>query len=303
MLFRNRTVTIISLGFVLAAIVILLWPFASIIETSIRIPVKTGDIPQGLILTGPPPGDLELHIKGPKSAIKALSGRFPHYALNLSEVKEGQQDIQLDAKNISLPKTIKIIKITPRSFSLNVEKKAQKTLPLDLLLSGKPAGGYTITVAEIKPEFVIVSGPANKLAGMTRIRTKPIDITGISESFKKEIAIDLPENIAMTDPDKIILAEIHVDHRITTKKISGIPVIGKNSQYAYKITPPSIDLEIQGPANMIDKFYLKKKPEVFVDLKGLEPGIYVRRATITLPVKIILTKVTPEIFSVTIMNK
>lgn len=281
----------------------MLWPFTSIIETSIRIPVKTSDIPQGLILSGPPPGDLELHIRGPKSAIKALSGRFPHYALNLSAVKEGQQDIHLDLKNISLPKTVKIIKVTPPSFGLNIEKKARKTLPVVPLLSGKSAGGYTITTVEIKPEFVIVSGPANKLAGIERIHTKPIDITGISESFKKEIAIDLPENISMTTPDMIIFTEIHVDHRIATKKISGIPVIGKNSQYAYTITPPKIDLEIRGPVNIINKFYFKKNPEVFVDLKELEPGIYVRRATITLPINIILTKVTPEIFSVTIVNK
>ncbi|MBW1867489.1 MAG: hypothetical protein JRI38_07080, partial [Deltaproteobacteria bacterium] len=75
--FRNKAVIIISLGFVLGAVFILFRPFTSIIETSIRIPVKISDIPQGLILTGPPPGDLELHIRGPKSAIKALSGRFP----------------------------------------------------------------------------------------------------------------------------------------------------------------------------------------------------------------------------------
>jgi len=303
MLFRNKTVTIISLGFIVGAIVTLLWPFTSIMETSIRIPVKISDIPQAMILTGPPPGDIELHVRGPKSAIKAISGRFPYYALNLSAVKEGRQDIQLDSKNISLPKIIKIKKITPSTLGLNIEKKASRTLPVELFLSGKPASNFTITEEKIKPEFVIVAGPANTLAGMTRIRTKPIDITGISESLKKEIAIDLPENVAMASPDKIILAEIHVGHRITTKKISDIPVIGKNSEYAYTITPPKIDLEVQGPVNMIDKFYSGKKPEVFIDLKGLEPGIFVRRATITLPVKIILTKVTPEIFSVKIVRK
>ena len=303
MLFLNRTITIISLALVLGVIVILLWPFTSIIETTIRIPVKTGDIPQGLVLTGPPPGDLELHIRGPKSSIKALSGRFPYYTLNLSAVKEGRQDILLDPKNILLPKIIKIVKIKPSSFGLNIEKKARKPLPVDLLLFGKPAGGYTITETEIRPEFVIVSGPVNTVAGMDRIRTKPIDITGISELLKKEIVIDLPENVTLATPDKIMFAEIHVGQRIAIKKISGIPVVGKNSKYTYTITPSKIDLEIQGPANMVDKFHLKEKPEVFVDLQGLEPGIYVRRATITLPVKIILTKVTPEIFSVKIVRE
>ncbi len=303
MLFRHNTVTITGLILILGVIAVLLWPFASIIETTIRIPVKVSDIPDGLILIGQPPSDLELIIRGHKSVIKALPGRFPYYALNLSTVKEGQQTVALDAKNIFLPKTIKIKKITPPSLNLTIEKKIRKALPIDLLLSGKPASGYTLTGTVVKPDVVVVTGPARALTGIVRIRTKPINITGTTESFKKEITIDLPENVVMAAPDKIILAEIHVDHRITTRKFSGITVMAKNTPHAVTITPPKIDLEIQGPVNLVDNFYLKKTPDVFVDLKGLEPGIYVRRATISLPVKIILTGVSPEVFSVNIIGK
>ena len=303
MLFRHKTVTITGLILILGVIAALLFPFASIIETTIRIPVKASDIPDGLILIGQPPSDLELIIRGHKSVIKALPRRFPYYVLNLSMVREGQQTVALDAKNIFLPKTIKIEKITPPSLNLTIEKKIRKTLPIDLLLSGKPASGYTLTGTVVKPDVVVVTGPARSLAGIVRIRTKPINITGTSESFKKEITIDLPENVVMTAPDKIILAEIHVDNRITTRKFRDIKVMAINTPYAVTITPPKIDLEIQGPVNLLDNFYLKEKPAVFVDLKDLEPGIYVRRATITLPVKIILTRVAPEIFSVNIAGE
>jgi len=41
---------------------------------------------------------------------------------------------------------------------------------------------------------------------------------------------------------------------------------------------------------------------VYVDLKGLPPGTYVKRATITLPVKTALIGVTPEMFTIKISS-
>ena len=40
---------------------------------------------------------------------------------------------------------------------------------------------------------------------------------------------------------------------------------------------------------------------VSVNLEALQPGIYVRRASIDLPVKTTLIKATPEVFTVTIL--
>ena len=51
-----------------------------------------------------------------------------------------------------------------------------------------------------------------------------------------------------------------------------------------------------------DKLDNEKGIHVYVDLKSLKPGVYIRRATITLPVKTTLIGVKPEIFTVKIMN-
>ena len=54
---------------------------------------------------------------------------------------------------------------------------------------------------------------------------------------------------------------------------------------------------------MIDKLHGGKGLQVYVDLKGLKPGVYKKRATITLPVKTTLIDAEPEIFKVKIMDK
>jgi hypothetical protein len=40
-----------------------------------------------------------------------------------------------------------------------------------------------------------------------------------------------------------------------------------------------------------------------VDLADLKPGVYVRRASISLPLRITLVKANPELFTVTVTKK
>ena len=134
----------------------------------------------------------------------------------------------------------------------------------------------------------------------SRVLTKAVDISGAVKSFKKEITLDLPEMIDIVFPSGIIHAEIFLKEEFAIKKISNIPVKGKNTKYSYSITPLSINIEIKGPVSILEKLKVKKEIKVYVDLKGLKPGIYVRRAAITLPVKTTLAGVEPEIFTVKI---
>ena len=61
--------------------------------------------------------------------------------------------------------------------------------------------------AEAKPISVILRGPERSLGQMDKVSTKPINIKGLSESFKKEVALDLVENLKLIDSSKIILAK------------------------------------------------------------------------------------------------
>jgi YbbR domain-containing protein len=137
---------------------------------------------------------------------------------------------------------------------------------------------------------------------MKKILTKPVDLNGLSESFKKEIALDLAEEIEAIAPAKIVQAEILIAEAIAIRNYNDISVIGKGTPYTYEITPPKINIKVRGPLNVLEKLDAENGIEVYVELKGLAPGMYVRRATITLPVKTALIGVKPEIFTVNIIG-
>lgn len=299
--FRNLTGLI--LFFFIGIGIFLLWPYVSIQEADVFIPVDTEKIPEGLIITNAPFTGIEVHVRGPKSIIRTLSDLKIQYTIDLSAVNIGVNIIPIQQARIPLPNGISILKINPDSITVKVENEIKKKLPVKISLTGKPAKGYMVVGAEAKPMSVTLRGSEDTLGRMDKVLTKPINIKGLSDSFKREVTLDLVENLKLVDSSKIILATVIINEQLTTITFDNIPVQGDGSLYVYRITPPVITIKVKGPVNVIEKLYGNNGVQVYVDLKGLKPGIYNKRATITLPVKTTLIDATPEIFIVKIINQ
>jgi YbbR domain-containing protein len=281
----------------------LLWPYLSVQETDIFIPVDSEKIPEGLIITNGPFAGIEVHVRGPKSIIRTLSDLKIRYAIDLSGVNIGVNVIPIHQTQIPLPDGISISKINPGSITVKVENEIKKKLPVFILLNGKPAKGFVVAGTEAKPSSVILRGAEDTLSRMDKVSTKPVNIKGLSFSFKKEVALDLVENLKLVDASRIIFVNVFINERLATKTFENIPVQGDGSLYVYRIAPPVITIKVKGPANMVDKLHGSNGIQVYVDLKGLEPGVYNKRATITLPIKTTLIDAIPEIFKVEIIDQ
>jgi YbbR domain-containing protein len=281
----------------------LLWPYLSVQETDIFIPVDSEKIPEGLIITNGPFAGIEVHVRGPKSIIRTLSDLKIRYAIDLSGVNIGVNVIPIHQTQIPLPDGISISKINPGSITVKVENEIKKKLPVFILLNGKPAKGFVVAGTEAKPSSVILRGAEDTLSRMDKVSTKPVKIKGLSFSFKKEVALDLVENLKLVDASRIIFVNVFINERLATKTFENIPVQGDGSLYVYRIAPPVITIKVKGPANMVDKLHGSNGIQVYVDLKGLEPGVYNKRATITLPIKTTLIDAIPEIFKVEIIDQ
>jgi YbbR domain-containing protein len=144
----------------------------------------------------------------------------------------------------------------------------------------------------------MLCGPAMVLDAIDAVLTKPIDVHGRSESFKKETALDLGAGVEVCASSGIILAEIYIAEKEVTRRFADILVEGENTPFNFSISPPTITIEIKGPQKVVENLHAGKDIRVLVELKDLNPGVYVRRATITLPVKTSLVIVEPKLFTV-----
>lgn len=297
---RHKKIKWVIFYFVLSACFFLLWSCSASHEADIFIPIDFDIMPAGLTITGPLIKSIEFRVRGSKSAIENLPDLKLRYLLDLSGVKVGVRSIPIDQDRIPLPKGISGIRVNPSFITVKVEKEIQKEVPVIISFSGKPASGLIVSSVTAKPSSVTLKGPASILASVVQARSKVLDINGLSESFKKEIALDLVEDLEVDAPSQLVLAEIVLEEKIGIRKFNDIIVAGKDTSFRCSITPPTINIEVQGPVNILEKLNTENGLKVYVDLKDLKPGVYARRATITLPVKTTLVGAKPEIFTVKI---
>lgn len=271
-------------------------------EADILIPIVVDKLPHGLTLVGPPLKKIEVRVQGALSVLEYLALNKPSYRLDLSSVTIGVESVPINPDIIPMPEGVKITRVNPAYVTVRVDRQLKKQVPVKLAVSGKPAAGFFVDDLLTKPSTVILCGPETVLGSVDAIMTKPIDVSGRSESFKKEIALEFTPGLEVCASSGIILAEIYIAEKELTRQFMDILVEGHNTLFEFSISPPTINIEIKGPQKIVENLHPQKDISVLVELEDLSPGVYVRRATITLPVKTTLVKVEPELFTVKIIG-
>jgi hypothetical protein len=271
-------------------------------ETQIKVPVVAQNLPPGSMVTGPPFQGIEIHVRGPAALLSTLPDLKLQYVLNLSAMKTGNHTVPVLVGQLNLPQGLSVVSIQPQSIQVRLETEARKEVAVIVFFKGTPASGYFVAKTSTTPNGVLLRGPKQVLDTVENVSTLPIDVSDVSESFRKEITLDLSEGLEVVTPKTPILAEITISEEILTKSFPNIAVRGNDSRHAYEITPPVITIDVKGPVRLLETLSSSPVFRVYVDIKGLKPGVYVRRATLELPVETTLISAVPEIFTVRIIE-
>ncbi|MBI9082429.1 MAG: hypothetical protein JEZ11_02455 [Desulfobacterales bacterium] len=264
------------------------------------IPLVVGPPPSGLVVSSPMPNGVEIHLRGPRHAVETLVKSNPACRIDLVDAGEGTVPILLTGNHITLPPGITLAGIEPAVITLKLDRLIHKQVPVTVIFSGKPAAGYSVGEVGSTPTTILLSGPAQRLDSLEQIPTAAVDITGAKGTIQNPLTLDLPEGVTVAGPDKTVTGGIHIVETIASRKFTGMAVSGKNSPYQTRVSPAAIDIEVEGPINILDGLKPDKGIDIHVDLADLKPGVYVRRAVIGLPVKTTLISARPELFTVTL---
>lgn len=285
-------------GLLLGSLVSCFWQNEEHHEARVEVAVRLERLPEGLIVTGPTIKALEVRLRGPQTAIETFAASRPVYRVDLQDASAGTLTVGVDTRRLELPPTVEVLGVSSSTLHIKLQKTLQKEVPVVVTLNGAPAQGFVVTAAVTQPATVVITGPELIVAPLTALPTRPIDVGGLTETLKKEVALELADGLQVLFPKTVITAEITVAERIVTRKLTAIPVQARNASAAYRITPATIDLEVRGPAKIVARLPEGESFMVYVDLAGLAPGVYARRVTIGLPIDTTLVGVSPEVFTV-----
>lgn len=169
----------------------------------------------------------------------------------------------------------------------NLELSAEEvdvTVPVDQLAGyaakpiivdwqGEPASGYRLLDVRVEPDSVLLTGNPARLDALSRVRTEPVDITGLRESVTLSVGLDLPQGLELDDLQPIIV-EIEIEPILTSSVISQQPEIrALGDGLTVTLDVDEVRVFLFGPLDRLDSL-VEDDVRVTLDLLNLDTGTY-----------------------------
>lgn len=282
------------------------------VETDLLFPVDFSNIPENMVLTEFHTDKIEIRIQTTPRLMERINKESIRYPVDLytdlafdpagdfDSIEPGEYLIPVYKKRIPMSPAIKILNIKPSYLSVRLEKKVRKTFRIKVVYSGTPAQGYAALEATAEPPSIELTGPASVIESIVELKTKPIDLSNIHEGFKKKIPLDLEDPSIVSSPHQVVTVMVPVEQQLVSKTIENIPILVWNAAFPVTIEPPGITVSIKGPFEKVSNKEVLSRIYSFIDLKGMKPGVYVRHAYINIPVDLIMTDASPQMFTIKI---
>lgn len=273
-----------------------------LVESTLLVPLKVTAPWSDQVISGLTPPAIQLLVKGPATDLTRLEKSAITYSINRQPDQPGLHQIPIDLAKLLLPEGVVAIKATPSTVTLKTEAKVTKRVTVTPQFEGTPATGLTITATTVTPATTEITGGASRVAQLDQITTDPIAIDNITATLHQpNVKLIAPEGVTLVGPETVEVAVLlAVDQ--ATRTWPNLNVATQGNQHTATVHPSKITLTVRGPIAALAQLDDGRKVDLFVDLTGLDPGVYVRRAVIRLPLEVTLVEAKPALFTVTVSN-
>jgi YbbR domain-containing protein len=210
------------------------------------------ELPEGKVLTIPPPKSIDMDIEGTGWDLIGTWFRSNKFTIDVN--LKDNAPMTLNAMNLKskigrqLSDDLQILELRPDFVQLLPEGSAKKKIPVRLDNQIELAGPYQYEDSiQLEPAFITVSGPASVVGKIKDCKTVPVIMQNVEASFEKEVALKAhPNSNIVFEPNTVKLSakveqvtekrlEINIEKRgapdslllvLLPKKIEVICIVG-----------------------------------------------------------------------------
>jgi hypothetical protein len=121
---------------------------------------------------------VSLELRGPSGELSDGSVR-PAVIVDLSGVQPGEKSFPVGSSNVVLPRGVRLERAIPADVRFHFERRAPRSVKVEPRFTGEGEGGYVLAHWSVEPEELIILGPASRVAGIGKVSTDPVDLTGV----------------------------------------------------------------------------------------------------------------------------
>jgi len=275
---------------------------------NLRVPLVIAPLEKGLVLKNVPPDFAMLKVQGSGRALFTLNFLKQKIHLDLPGLKKNQT-IQLKnyINRFQLPAdlNIRILDIIyPRQITLEVDKLAERDIPIKVIDAVNPAPGYMKIGFKLMPDSVHVRGPRSLVLEQKYILTDTLRKKQVKYPFTQKIALSNPSpNTLILSPDELrvkVIIEPIVERTIYDVPIEIIHLPGDLSA---ETDPTSISVRVRGNESLISGLTVRDIHVVFNYAKSFVSGKERYLMQISVPPKVDWLEASPQDFQLKLMRK
>ncbi len=230
-----------------------------------------------------------LWISGPKEVVSKID------AIKATiDVSNMSTDISDSVVPVLLDEEGEIVDTTRLKLSLDiVTVKAgivsQKTVPIKVNYSGKPADGFEVIQAIAEPSEVTIKGKSDILNSISAIviPEEVINVEGADEKFEQKVDLNqyLPDGVSLNKSvEAAVTVKIDIEQlerRVFTISTRNIGVDDLPEGYQIDFNERNVDIEVYGLADDLDQLTVSALRPV-LEVSGLTAGRHVKPLKLTL---------------------
>ena len=232
----------------------LLWYFVvgeDRLDMNIQIPVEILNLPEDLVISNQYKKEVDVSVRGPRSAIQELRNRHISRSIDLSGANPGTVVIKNDNSSIPLPRGITVLRLQPANITLSIDQLVRIRIPIQPVTEGAVSPGYVLEQISLDPDQMIVSGPKALVESESVLKTYVINLDGLNHSITLPVHLNLSSELINLIGETVVVATIDVQEKFIEKTVRKIPVNVKDASRPFLVKPHFISVVAEIPENLI----------------------------------------------------
>ncbi|MCA1743871.1 MAG: hypothetical protein LC631_08000 [Desulfovibrionales bacterium] len=146
------------------------------VEIWLTVPVEVVNLPSEHVITSGWVNSVRVRVRGTSTILSRMETNRINYPLDLSGIRRGLNVVNLDPKNINLPRAVEVVEINPSSLELEVDRQISKTLPVRVKWHASISPEFELREIRVEPEYIRVRGGARILDSVDEVETNYVEI-------------------------------------------------------------------------------------------------------------------------------
>jgi len=162
-----------------------------------------------------------------------------------------------------------------RGRFLLLDRLVHKNISIQPTTKGKLPEEFELDSIVLEPDKLTLSGPQIVLGNISKVSTKPIDLSDAVGSAIKQVTLDLQPEIADLIGESVVTARVNIRDKMVDKRITKIPleINGLVENLQVKIKPSHVSVVSSLPLIVLkNNEKLRQFFQASLDLSGLPDG-------------------------------